>query len=203
MPGDRFIFFPLLNALTSEEGTATRARLTTFVGNTTELHASLDGVVIPELELFCHRELSPVFDIPLGWDNIFGAPAGVYTPSVCDGSWRMLEPLGPGTHTINFGGTSQGDTDPTFGGYSCREKASEVTSLYRQRVTLLSNCRRRAPIGRVYHWCATRAKLLLTPWTPKPTMVRAAFDTLTTCERTCFRGQGLTSDCVASPWSLL
>jgi hypothetical protein len=117
VPGDKFIFFPLLNAFSSEEGSVEemRARLATFVGNTRALHASINGVGIPEAELFSHRELSPVFDIPLGPDNIFGAPAGVYAPSVSDGYWLMLEPLGPGTHTISFGGSSEGNTDPTFG----------------------------------------------------------------------------------------
>ncbi|MEJ7605383.1 MAG: hypothetical protein WKF37_03755 [Bryobacteraceae bacterium] len=115
VPAGKFIFFPLLSGFLSEEGSVAdmRARLATFVGNTTELHASIDGVNIPNL--FSHREVSPVFDITLGPDNIFAAPPRVYTPSVSDGYWLMLEPLPSGNHTIRFGGTSEGNSDPTLG----------------------------------------------------------------------------------------
>jgi hypothetical protein len=45
VPGNKFIFFPLLNGFLSEEGTVEemRARLATFVENTTELHARRSG----------------------------------------------------------------------------------------------------------------------------------------------------------------
>lgn len=142
VPAGKFIFFPLINSFSSEEGTVTemRAALATFAANTTELHASVDGVAIPDL--FSHRELSPVFDITLPPDNIFGADPRVYSPSVSDGYWLMLEPLSPGNHIINFGGTS-GDfsLDVT---YATPEPSSFMLSLCAGAALALGLVRRRA-----------------------------------------------------------
>ncbi len=110
VPSDKYILIPVFNAFFAgeDEGTADeqQARLEEFVQSVTELHATVNGMSIPNL--FSHREISPVFDLTLAADNIFGAPAGTYSPSTSDGYWLMLEPLGPGNHVINFGGSSTG-----------------------------------------------------------------------------------------------
>jgi hypothetical protein len=118
VPAGKYIFFPIVNAFLSAEGTEEemRARLNTFVGNVTDLRASVDGVAVPDL--LSRREKSPVFDIDLPVDNIFGAPSGVYTPSVADGFYIMLEPLAKKASVIRFGGSAEGNTDPLFGDFS-------------------------------------------------------------------------------------
>jgi hypothetical protein len=121
VPSDKFILFPMINGIIADEGPAAdvRPRLAAFIDNTTELHASVDGVDIPDR--FSHRELSPEFTITLPENNVFDSPAfdvpaGDYGQSFSDGYWIMLEPLGPGNHVINFGGSSTGGLpdDPSF-----------------------------------------------------------------------------------------
>jgi hypothetical protein len=110
VPSNKYILIPVFNAFFAGEveGTADeqRAKLEDFILSVTDLHATVNGVSIPNL--FSHREISPVFDLTLAADNIFGEPAGTYSPATSDGYWLMLEPLGPGNHVINFGGAATG-----------------------------------------------------------------------------------------------
>src|SRR5215207_6537951 len=81
-----------------------------------ELHVSVDG--LPVKNPFEYRASYAPFTyrVPAA-DNLlqwFGAvvpgadwPSTTITPAASDGYWVMLEPLSPGTHTINFGGTSE------------------------------------------------------------------------------------------------
>src|SRR5262249_41361001 len=75
----------------------------------TELHAVIDGVAVSDL--FTHRVVSPVFSIDFASTNNllsygFGQPViGLLDPMVAEAYALMLEPLAPGTHVINFGGT--------------------------------------------------------------------------------------------------
>lgn len=68
--------------------------------------AEVDGVSILDLQANLlnnhYRALSPEFDLVLSADNIFGAPAGTYSPGAGDGVYLMLTPLSPGPHTIHF-----------------------------------------------------------------------------------------------------
>jgi hypothetical protein len=78
------------------------------VAGATKLHVSVDGVTLNDLRAY--RFQSPVFffDLPSA-DNIFQYigcnVSGRQGPSVSDGYWVMLDPLPPGPHTIEFGGT--------------------------------------------------------------------------------------------------
>lgn len=54
------------------------------------------------MEANYYRALSPEYDLVLGADNIFGAPAGTYAPGAGDGVYLILTPLAPGVHTIHF-----------------------------------------------------------------------------------------------------
>jgi hypothetical protein len=112
VPSGKYILFPIINAFLSgeEEGTPDqmRARLDAYVASIDpdSLQARVDGVDLPNLS--SHRETSPDFEFTLPDDNVFGVPDPTYGPSVSDGYWIMLEPLAPGDHTIQFGGSSSG-----------------------------------------------------------------------------------------------
>ena len=51
------------------------------------------------------RCTAPGFHVNLPAENPFGAPAGIYGPTVADGVYLLVAPLRPGAHTITFGGT--------------------------------------------------------------------------------------------------
>ena len=81
----------------------------------TELHASIDGVPVSNLSAY-HAAYAPFgYTVP-AVDNMlqyFGAdmpgkdwPTTYAWPAATDGYWLMLNPLPPGFHTINFGGTN-------------------------------------------------------------------------------------------------
>lgn len=70
------------------------------------LHATLDGVPIPQITLFAHREVSPDFDFVATSGNALGVPAGHSGIAVADGYFLMLAPLSPGVHTLNYGGSA-------------------------------------------------------------------------------------------------
>ncbi|MBL8188431.1 MAG: hypothetical protein JNK38_10510 [Acidobacteria bacterium] len=78
------------------------------VALTSELHATVDGCSIPGL--FSYRAKSAPFSFRLpATDNIyqfFGVDvSGTVAPAITDGYWLFLQPLPPGNHTVNFGGT--------------------------------------------------------------------------------------------------
>lgn len=113
VPSDRYLLFPLVNVVVSEFdfiGTVTEAQLraaaASVIDGVDSLLAAIDGVSITDP--FSYREASPLFSLEAATDNPFGAPAGSLGNAVSDGFWIMLEPLGLGTHTIEFGGTISG-----------------------------------------------------------------------------------------------
>jgi hypothetical protein len=63
------------------------------------MRASLDGVPLNNLEAY--RVESPLFNITIPADNVFGSPAGT-SGAVADGFWVFLEPLPPGPHEVSF-----------------------------------------------------------------------------------------------------
>ena len=66
------------------------------------LHATIDGM--PITDLFSYREVSPDFSFIAAEGNPIGVPVGDSGVAVADGYWLMIKPLGPGQHTITFGG---------------------------------------------------------------------------------------------------
>lgn len=66
------------------------------------VEVTIDGVKIQELEKYNIQ--SPIFDVVFPENNIFGASAGP-TQAVSGGWWILLEPLPPGDHQLNFGGS--------------------------------------------------------------------------------------------------
>ena len=97
-----------------------------FVIPPANLHTSIDGHSLTNLESY--RAISPVFSytLPPSPDNVIDAAFGVslpgpcwpsltVTPAVADGFYIMLTPLTAGSHSINFGGSGPGITlDVTY-----------------------------------------------------------------------------------------
>jgi hypothetical protein len=82
-----------------------RAGTAAFVEGTTELSVEVDGKPIEDIR----RAQSKVFAVALPEENVLdvdgqgcpgGAPAGVYSPAVADGSYVRLNPLAVGNHTL-------------------------------------------------------------------------------------------------------
>ncbi len=67
------------------------------------LFAEIDGVPVKNLESYFF--LSPMFDVQIPADNVWGKPGPATGKSVSYGSWLMVRPLSRGTHVIHFGGT--------------------------------------------------------------------------------------------------
>jgi hypothetical protein len=66
------------------------------------VEVTIDGIKIQDIEKY--NVQSPIFDVTLPENNIFGAPSGP-TKAVSGGWWVLLQPLPPGTHQISFGGS--------------------------------------------------------------------------------------------------
>ncbi|MGD1836829.1 MAG: hypothetical protein ACPKPY_02070 [Nitrososphaeraceae archaeon] len=80
------------------------------------VHASLDGVDIPNLENY--RVQSNLFNFTLPENNILNLPPQT-TQAVSDGNWLFIKPLPPGTYELKFKGdllNSVNNTDEEFAG---------------------------------------------------------------------------------------
>jgi hypothetical protein len=66
------------------------------------VEVTIDGVEVKDIAKY--NVQSPIFDVVLPEENIFGAPAGP-TKAVSGGWWILLRPLPPGAHQISFGGS--------------------------------------------------------------------------------------------------
>lgn len=112
------LFFPLINADDFEPGFTPLQvweQLAEAFGPITALHASVDGVAVKNLDpattpyRVCAgpvaRCSAGTFSITVPAENLYGAPAGTYEPTVTDGVYLLLAPLKSGHHTIAFGGT--------------------------------------------------------------------------------------------------
>jgi hypothetical protein len=112
VPTGRFILIPLVNAELAQvdepPGTSAaqvRHDVTAIADQIDQLHATIDGVTVPDL--FSHREISPDFTAVIAANNAFGEPAGPSGIAVADGYWLMLTPLSANEqHTIDFGGAA-------------------------------------------------------------------------------------------------
>lgn len=117
VPANTALFLPLLNNVGLAPKPAPQPKPNTnqvpqlrtlyaapLIDSVTELHATLDGV---SLLSSVTRIKSPVFHVTSPEDGFLGL--GTFT-AVSDGYWLFLPPLTPGTHVLNFGGTSGGFT---------------------------------------------------------------------------------------------
>jgi hypothetical protein len=129
VPKGKALLFPVLNNFSgateqdppSEKTEAfQRSRATPAMEAATNLHASIDGVPVPDIKAR-YFEKSPVFKVMLPANNIFGldhdclpsdtpdAGCEVF-PTVDAGYYLVVKPLKKGQHTINFGGSGPGFT---------------------------------------------------------------------------------------------
>ena len=111
IPEGKAILLPILNsecsfAEFSDLKTIQELRMCakTIQDQVTQLHASVDGVDIPESELRKYRIQSPPFNFTLLKDNILELPFNTTTQAVADGNWLFLKPLAAGKHEISFKG---------------------------------------------------------------------------------------------------
>ena len=63
------------------------------------MRASINNVPLKNLEKYEVR--SPLFNITIPEDNVFGSPPGT-SGVIADGYWAFLEPLPAGKHKISF-----------------------------------------------------------------------------------------------------
>ncbi len=114
MPEGKYLFHPVLNVYAGDPLDPLPIELrfdaaAAFINGFTELHASIDGVAVPNLP--SHRAASPVFTFEFpSCDNIMTVNngfciSGFVDNLLTDGFWLMIEPLPPGEHVINFGFT--------------------------------------------------------------------------------------------------
>jgi hypothetical protein len=109
IPPGEMLFFPVGNGFCAGDGldfAGERDCATQFAAGLSNLRVEVDGIALKSLNAPLtdnyYRALSPPYDLVLGADNIFGAPAGSYTPGAADGVYIMLAPLSPGFHTIHI-----------------------------------------------------------------------------------------------------
>jgi hypothetical protein len=118
VPAGVKLFFPIANASFSDspgvcgQGPESfsvadmRAAVAEFIDGITDISVELDGEPVKRVR----RVRSRVFEVALPENNVFdepcaadgGLPAGIYSPSVDDGYYVLLEPLRPGEHTLHF-----------------------------------------------------------------------------------------------------
>jgi hypothetical protein len=112
IPKDRFIFFPVLNALVTdipsppgniqqEQAIAKQIADATIVSS---LRASVDNKQLSTSDI--HRAQSVPFSFIAPQNEILGDPQGFGT-GVTDGYWVILNPLSVGQHTIHFSGQAR------------------------------------------------------------------------------------------------
>ena len=116
VPDDAYVFFPIYAAVWDNVDTfppltigQLRDTARAFVDAVTAVHATIDGVTLPNL--LDHRAQSAVFSVyfanPDNFESLLqGHPfVGLDDPMVADGYFLMMKPLSPGIHDIRTGGT--------------------------------------------------------------------------------------------------
>jgi hypothetical protein len=124
VPNGKAIFFPVINEAffaflndPPEERTPEFLRGKLQCTNVRDLSAFVDGEAVAKLERFeTTPEESPLFDVQLPEDNIFGAteddiPELLLSPSVHKGFYLYLRPLTPGEHIVEWTATWSASTD--------------------------------------------------------------------------------------------
>lgn len=108
VPDDKYLLIPLVAANYAlsggEDPLWARDQVRQVIDDTASLNFSLDGVPVPQVDLFTHREESGFFTDVIAPGNYSGDPSGAWADSFADGYWLMLEPLSAGVHQIRFGG---------------------------------------------------------------------------------------------------
>ena len=75
-----------------------------FQDQVTQIHFSMDGQDLSEIELEKYRIQSPAFNFTLPENNILDLPENTTTSAVSDGNSVFLKPVSPGRHEIRLQG---------------------------------------------------------------------------------------------------
>src|ERR1051326_1067349 len=119
VPAGKGLFFPIVNfvwvtSCPEEPQTASAIRpiVAPAADAAVDLACTVDGV--PVANLSSYRTESPLFNVTLPDNNLFGAPGCTCTfgPSLDQGFYLMLAPLPPGHHTIHFHGALSAPIGP-------------------------------------------------------------------------------------------
>ena len=109
VPAGKALFFPIVNNIwistvptDPQTADAIRPLIAPVVNDATDLACEIDGVSVKHPENY--RTESPLFNVTLPANNIFGIDAGTYGPSMDEGFYLMVAPLSVGRHTIHFHG---------------------------------------------------------------------------------------------------
>ncbi len=118
IPRGKAIFFPVINEAffaflndPPEQRTPEFLRSQLQCTNVRNLSASIDGKAVARLKWYkTTPEKSPLFDVQLPTDNIFGlteddVPELLLSPSVHQGFYLYLRPLPPGEHVVEWTAT--------------------------------------------------------------------------------------------------
>jgi hypothetical protein len=115
IPAGQMLFFPVGNGFCVGDGfdfAGERVCATKYAQTLSNLGVEIDRTPIKALDTPLldnyYRALSPEWDLILGPENIFGAPAGTYTPGAGDGVYLMLAPLPTGEHTLHIHADTSG-----------------------------------------------------------------------------------------------
>ena len=113
VPTGTKLFFPIINAFFGaflsdppDQRTETFIReQVAYIKEPTLLEAKIDGVPVKNPAQYLEK--SPLFDVKLPTDNIYGLdesviPQLLLSPSVDQGYYLFLQPLPPGKHTIKW-----------------------------------------------------------------------------------------------------
>ena len=110
IPPGKALFFPIVNdvwisTLPTDPTTADTIRplIKPVVDAATDLACEIDGVAVKNLGQY--RTESPLFDVTVPANNIFGLDPGTYGPSMDEGYYLMVAPLNAGKHSIHFHGS--------------------------------------------------------------------------------------------------
>jgi hypothetical protein len=116
IPPGKALFFPVINFVWISTGPTDpqtaegiRAIVEPAANAATDLACEVDGV--PVKNLAAYRTESPLFNVTLPAGNIFGVGPATYGPSMDQGYYLMLAPLGLGKHTIHFKGSMPATID--------------------------------------------------------------------------------------------
>ncbi|MGY3320813.1 hypothetical protein [Arthrobacter sp. TE12232] len=118
IPAHKDLFFPLANAFDIEPQSAhktpayvrAQVALAGVQAGASNLTATFDGTAVPPGVV--KYEESPIFNVTLPADNVFRDPtfAGYYNMGADAGHYALIKNVLPGTHTLNFTGTLNGQT---------------------------------------------------------------------------------------------
>ncbi|MCX6884995.1 MAG: hypothetical protein NTX27_08145 [Verrucomicrobia bacterium] len=117
VPAGKALFFPIINnSWISTEPTdpqdvaGIRAIIDPPADAETDLSCQIDSFSVKRPKGY--RTESPLFDVTMPDNNVFGIPAGTYGPSMDAGYYLLVAPLSPGHHEIHFHGALPYDVPP-------------------------------------------------------------------------------------------